>query len=285
MPPSPSSANNPAKSQSKSLAGSLTSTMTTHRAPILIGFMTMVRKETVRVFRIWSQTLLPPVITTTLYFAIFGTFIGSQISKIDGFSYILFIVPGLVMMAVITSSYSNVVSTFFGAKMQRYLEELLVSPLPNWVVIFGFVSGGVIRSLIVAVLVLLVALFFTHLVIVNIWIIIAAALLTSILFSLAGLVNGIYAKSFDAINIIPTFVLTPLTYLGGVFYSIDRLPPFFRELSLANPILYMVNAFRYGFLGVSDVSVETSFIVMIVICILLLALALWLFEKGNGLKS
>ncbi len=267
------------------LSNSLNSTMTTHRAPIVIGFLTMVRKETVRIFRIWSQTLLPPVVTTTLYFAIFGTFIGSQIAKIDGFSYILFIVPGLVMMAVITSSYSNVVSTFFGAKMQRYLEELLVSPLPNWVVIFGFVSGGVIRSLLVAVLVLLVALFFTHLVIFNLAIIFAAAFLTSILFSLAGLVNGIYAKSFDAINIVPTFVLTPLTYLGGVFYSVDRLPPFFRELSLLNPILYMVNAFRYGFLGISDVSLRTSFIVMVVLICVLLALALWLFQKGNGLKS
>jgi ABC-2 type transport system permease protein len=189
------------------------------------------------------------------------------------------------MMAVITSSYSNVVSTFFGAKMQRYLEELLVSPLPDWVVIAGFVSGGIVRSLIVAVLVLIVSLFFTHLVIFNIAIIFAAAFLTSILFSLAGLVNGIYAKSFDGINIIPTFVLTPLTYLGGVFYSVNRLPGFFRELSLFNPILYMVNAFRYGFLGITDVSLYTSFIVMIVLIIALLVLALWLFKKGNGLKS
>jgi ABC-2 type transport system permease protein len=267
------------------MAISTTSTMTKYRAPILIGFLTMFRKETSRVFRIWSQTLLPPVVTTTLYFAIFGTFIGSQVAAIDGFSYILFIVPGLVMMAVITSSYSNVVSTFFGAKMQRYLEELLVSPLPNWVVIAGFVSGGVVRALLVAVLVLIVALFFTHLVIFNAFIIIAAAILTSILFSLAGLVNGIFAKSFDGINIIPTFVLTPLTYLGGVFYSVDKLPPFFRDLSLVNPILYMVNAFRYGFLGVSDVSVTASFAIMIVLIVLLLALALWLFQKGNGLKS
>ncbi len=261
------------------------SNMTSHRAPILVGFTTMLRKETSRIFRIWTQTLLPPVVTTSLYFAIFGTFIGSQVAKIDGFSYIQFIVPGLVMMAVITSSYSNVVSTFFGAKMQRYLEELLVSPLPNWVVIAGFVSGGVVRSLLVAVLVLIVSLFFTHLVIFNLLVIFAAAFLTSILFSLAGLVNGIYAKSFDGINIVPTFVLTPLTYLGGVFYSVSRLPPFFRRLSLANPILYMVNAFRYGFLGVSDVSVRVSFIVMIVFIVALLAIALWLFQKGNGLKS
>jgi ABC-2 type transport system permease protein len=259
--------------------------MTKKRAPIIIGFSTMLRKETVRIFRIWSQTLLPPVVTTSLYFAIFGTFIGSQVAKIDGFSYILFIVPGLVMMAVITSSYSNVVSTFFGAKMQRYLEELLVSPLPNWVIIAGFASGGIVRSLIVAALVLLVSLFFTHLVIFNVFIIIAAALLTSILFSLAGLVNGIFAKSFDGINIVPTFVLTPLTYLGGVFYSTKSLPPLFRDLSLINPILYMVNAFRYGFLGVSDVSVATSFEVMIIAIIILLVLALYLFKKGNGMKQ
>ena len=267
------------------MAISTASNVTSKRSPIVVGFLTMLRKETSRIFRIWSQTLLPPVVTTSLYFAIFGTFIGSQVAKIDGFSYIQFIVPGLVMMAVITSSYSNVVSTFFGAKMQRYLEELLVSPLPDWVVIAGFASGGIVRSLLVAVLVLIVSLFFTHLVIFNLAIIFAAAFLTSILFSLAGLVNGIYAKSFDGINIIPTFVLTPLTYLGGVFYSVNRLPGFFRELSLFNPILYMVNAFRYGFLGVTDVSLYTSFVVMIVLILVLLALALWLFKKGNGLKS
>jgi ABC-2 type transport system permease protein len=245
----------------------------------------MLRKETSRIFRIWSQTLLPPIVTTSLYFAIFGTFIGSQISKIDGFSYILFIVPGLVMMAVITSSYSNVVSTFFGAKMQRYLEELLVSPMPDWVIVAGFVSGGVVRSLIVAVLVLCVSLFFTHLVIFNLLIIFSAAFLTALLFSLAGLVNAIFAKSFDGINIVPTFVLTPLTYLGGVFYSIDKLPPLFRFLSLGNPILYMVNAFRYGFLGISDVSVVTSFEVMIMGVLLMLILTLWLFKRGSGLKN
>ncbi len=259
--------------------------MSKKRAPIIVGFSTMLRKETVRIFRIWSQTLLPPIVTTSLYFAIFGTFIGSQLASIHGFSYIMFIVPGLVMMAVITSSYSNVISTFFGAKMQHYLEELLVSPLPDWVIIAGFASGGIVRSLIVAVLVLIVSLFFTHLVIFNVLVIIGAALLTAILFSLAGLVNGIFAKSFDGINIVPTFVLTPLTYLGGVFYSVDKLPPFFRMLSLANPILYMVNAFRYGFLGISDVSVGVSFAVMGASIVVLLCLALYLFKKGNGLKN
>lgn len=259
--------------------------VTKQRAPILIGYLTMLRKEVVRIFRIWSQTLLPPVVTTTLYFAIFGTFIGSQVADIDGVKYVAFIMPGLVMMSVITSSYSNVVSTFFGAKMQRYLEELLVSPMPDWVIIAGFVSGGVVRSLIVGMLVLVVALFFTHITVVSIWIVLGAAILTAILFSLAGLINAIFAKSFDGINIVPTFVLTPLTYLGGVFYSIDRLPPFFRTLSLANPILYMVNAFRYGFLGITDVSVAASFEVMIGFTLALLILTLWLFKRGSGLKN
>jgi ABC-2 type transport system permease protein len=267
------------------MALQITKMMTGKREPILVGFLTMLRKEVSRVFRIWSQTLLPPVVTTSLYFAIFGTFIGSQIAKIDGFSYIQFIVPGLVMMAVITSAYSNVVSTFFGAKMQRYLEELLVSPMPDWVIVAGFVSGGVVRALVVAVLVLGVSLFFTHLVVIHLFVIFAAAFLTALLFSLAGLVNGIFAKSFDAITIVPTFVLTPLTYLGGVFYSVNRLPPFFRTLSLGNPILYMVNAFRYGFLGISDVSVVLSFEVMGFSTLVMLILALWLFKRGSGLKS
>jgi ABC-2 type transport system permease protein len=249
------------------------------------GYLTMLRKEVVRIFRIWSQTLLPPVVTTSLYFAIFGTFIGSQLANIDGVPYIQFIMPGLVMMAVITSSYSNTVSTFFGAKMQHYIEELLVSPMPDWVIIAGFASGGVVRSLLVGLLVIIVALFFTHVAIFNILIILGAAILTAILFSLAGLVNAIFAKSFDGINIVPTFVLTPLTYLGGVFYSVDRLPPFFRTLSLFNPILYMVNAFRYGFLGVSDVSVLRSFEVMIGFTLALLILTLWLFKRGSGLKN
>jgi ABC-2 type transport system permease protein len=253
--------------------------------PIVTGYLTMLRKEVVRIFRIWSQTLLPPVVTTTLYFAIFGTFIGSQIAKIDGVSYVQFIMPGLVMMAVITSSYSNTVSTFFGAKMQRYLEELLVSPMPDWVIIAGFASGGVVRSLLVGLLVIIVALFFTHIAVVNILVILGAAILTALLFSLAGLVNAIFAKSFDGINIVPTFVLTPLTYLGGVFYSIDRLPPFFHVLSLFNPILYMVNAFRYGFLGISDVSILRSFEVMIGLTLALLILTLWLFKRGSGLKN
>ncbi|MES2931316.1 MAG: ABC transporter permease [Patescibacteria group bacterium] len=254
-------------------------------SPILVGYYTMLRKDVVRILRIWSQTLLPPVVTTTLYYLIFGAFIGSQIASIDGFSYMQFIVPGLVMMTVITSSYMNTVSTFYFAKWVHTLDELLVSPMPSWVVIAGFVSGGVVRALLVAVLVLIVSLFFTNLTIVSLGIVVAAIVLTAILFSLAGLLNGMYAKSFDAISIIPTFVLTPLTYLGGVFYSIDQLPEFFRIISLANPVLYMVNAFRYGFLGISDVPVGTSFMVMGGMIVVLLGTVLWLFHKGSGLKN
>lgn len=254
-------------------------------SPILVGYYTMLRKDIRRILRIWSQTLLPPVVTTTLYYLIFGAFIGSQVQPIDGFSYMQFIVPGLVMMTVITSAYMNTVSTFYFAKWVHTLDELLVSPMPSWVVIAGFVSGGIARALMVAVLVLIVSVFFTHLTIVSIGIVLAAAILTAILFALAGLLNGMYAKSFDAISIIPTFVLTPLTYLGGVFYSIDQLPEFFRIVSLANPILYMVNAFRYGFLGISDVPVGLSFAVMGGFIVVLLAIVLYLFHKGSGLKN
>jgi ABC-2 type transport system permease protein len=260
-------------------------TITKQRAPIATGYYTMVRKDFIRIMRIWSQTLLPPIITTALYFAIFGAFIGSQVAKIHGFSYIQFLVPGLVMMAIITSSYTNTVSTFYFAKWQHTIDELFASPMPDWVIVAGFVTGGVIRGILVGILVIAVSLFFTHLVIFNVLILIAAAVLTSVLFSMAGLVNAIFAKTFDAISIVPTFVLTPLTYLGGVFYSIDQLPPFFRMLSLGNPILYMVNAFRFGFLGITDVALTTSFSVMFGIIIVLVIATLVLFKKGTGLKN
>ena len=254
-------------------------------SPALVGFYTMLRKDVRRMFRIWSQTFLPPVVTTTLYYLIFGAFIGSQVQPIDGFSYMQFIVPGLVMMTVITSAYMNVVFTFYTAKWMHVLDEILVSPMPSWAAIAGFLSGGVVRALIVAVLVLIVSLFFTHLTIFNLGIVIAAAVLTALLFALAGLLNGMYAKSFDAISIIPTFVLTPLTYLGGVFYSIDQLPEFFRIISLANPILYMVNAFRYGFLGVSDISLAVCFGVMGGLVLVAFGVTIWLFKTGAALKQ
>ncbi|MEK7079923.1 MAG: ABC transporter permease [Patescibacteria group bacterium] len=255
------------------------------RSPILVGYYTMVRKDFIRIVRIWSQTLLPPVVTMALYFAIFGTFIGSQVAAIHGYPYIQFIVPGLLMMSVITSSYMNTVSTFYFAKWTRTIDELLVSPMPSWVIIGGFVSGGLTRAFLVGVLVTIVSLFFTHLTIFNVGVIFAALVLTALFFSLLGLINGIYAKSFDAINIVPTFVLTPLTYLGGVFYSIDQLPGIFRTLSLANPILYMVNAFRYGFLGVSDVPLSISFGVMGGLTLAAFLLTIYLFHKGAGLKQ
>lgn len=251
----------------------------------LIGYYTMVRKDVIRIFRIWSQTLLPPVITMSLYFLIFGTFIGSQLAPIDGVGYIDFIVPGLVMMTIITSSYINTVSTFYFSKFIKNIEELLVSPMPSWVIVAGFVSGGVIRAFLTGFLVILTSLFFTHISLHSVLIIFAAALLTSLLFSFAGLVNGFFAKSFDAINIVPTFVLTPLTYLGGIFYSIDLLSEPFRTLSLFNPILYMVNAFRYGFLGISDVNVWLCFAVLLGLTVIFFVATLLMFIRGAGFKS
>jgi len=247
--------------------------------------MTMMRKELVRIVRIWSQTLLPPVITTSLYFIVFGTFIGSQLADIHGYSYIQFIVPGLIMMSVITSSFMNTVSTFYFAKWTKNLEELLVSPTPDWVVILGFVSGGVLRGLLVGVLVTIVSLFFTHLTISSVVVLVSAVVLTSILFSLGGLINGVFAKGFDGISIIPTFVLTPLTYLGGIFYSIEMLPEFWQKVSLFNPILYMVNAFRYGFLGVSDIPVAQSFMVLGALMIICIGTLVYLFRQGIGVRS
>jgi len=244
----------------------------------------MLRRDTIRIFRIWSQTLLPPVVTMTLYFIVFGGFIGSQVKGIGGFTYMQYIVPGLVMMSIITSSYMNTVSTFFFSKWQRVIDEVLVSPMPSWAVIAGFVSGGIMRGFLVGILVVGVSLFFTHLVIFNALVLFGVAFLTALLFSLAGIINGIYAKGFDGISIVPTFVLTPLTYLGGVFYSIHLLPPFFAKLSLANPILYMVNAFRFGFLGISDVRLATCFAVLGGFTLLMLVWTLILFKRGAGLK-
>src|SRR3989344_2032511 len=252
---------------------------------IAISYYTMMRKEVVRLFRIWSQTILPSVITTSLYFIVFGTFIGSQLAPIDGFSYIQFIVPGLIMMSVITNSYSNVVSTFYFAKFVRNIEEILVSPTPDWVIILGFVSGGVLRGLIVGFFVLLVSLFFTHLSIFSVGVLLAALVLTSVLFSLGGLINGVFAKGFDGITIVPTFVLTPLTYLGGIFYSIEQFPQFWQNVSLANPVLYMVNAFRYGFLGITDIDLTVCFAVLIGFVLLFLCITLYLFRNGVGVKS
>ena len=250
-----------------------------------IALTTIVRKEVTRFFRIWTQTLLPPVITQMLYFVIFGKFIGSQIGPLHGISYMSFIVPGLVMMAVINSSFANVVSSFFSAKFQRSIEELMVSPTPNWVIVAGFVSGGVLRGIIVGILVFGVSIFFTHPVIFHAGVIVICILLTSVVFSQGGLMNGIFAKKFDDVAIIPTFVLTPLTYLGGVFYSIHSLPSFWQKVSYFNPIMYMVNGFRFGFHGFSDVNVGLSLLILTMLAVILTAVNLYLLKNGTGLKT
>jgi ABC-2 type transport system permease protein len=251
----------------------------------LTAYYTMLRGDFVRIMRIWSQTLLPPIVTTSLYFIVFGTFIGSQLAPIQGLSYIQFIVPGLIMMSVITSSYMNTVSTFYFAKWTHTLDEVLVSPMPEWLVIVGFVSGGVMRGLMVGVLVGIVGLFFTHLAIHSIVVLVLALALTSVLFSLGGLINGVFAKGFDGISIVPTFVLTPLTYLGGVFFSIEQFSPLWQQVALLNPILYMVNAFRWGFFGVSDINIWICFAVLITFILILLGVIIYLFKRGMGVRN
>ena len=251
----------------------------------LIALKSIWRKETNRFLRIWIQTLVPPVITMSLYFVIFGNLIGSRIGEMNGFDYMSFIVPGLIMMSVITNSYSNVASSFFSAKFQRNVEELLVAPVPNYVIIWGYIGGGVARGLMVGFLVTCVSMFFVDLQIFNIFILILSVLCTSILFSIGGLLNAIFAKTFDDISIIPTFVLTPLTYLGGVFYSISLLPDFWQAVSHFNPVFYMINAFRYGFLGIADVSLIWSFSVIGIFIAALYGIVAILLSKGIGVRS
>jgi len=252
---------------------------------ILTAFLTILVKEVRRFTRIWAQTLLPPAITMVLYFVIFGRLIGSRIGPMGGFDYIQFVVPGLIMMAVINNSYANVVSSFFGAKFQHHIEELLVSPTPNWVILLGFTAGGVARGLCVGLIVTVLSLFFTRLHVQDIGLTVLVVLLTSVLFSLAGFVNAVFADNFDDISIIPTFVLTPLTYLGGVFYSMDLLSPFWRALAHLNPILYMVNAFRYGLLGVSDIRVDFALAMIVLFIVVAWFYSLYLLESGKRLRQ
>lgn len=249
------------------------------------AFFTIVTREVRRFMRIWQQTLLPPAITVVLYFVIFGTLIGPRIGEMGGFSYIEFVVPGLIMMSVITNSYSNVVSSFYGQKFQRSIEEMLVSPVPNYVILTGYIIGGMARGLGVGLVVTLLSLFFTHLKLHSIGVTVSIVLLTSLLFSLAGFINAVFAQSFDDISIIPTFVLTPLTYLGGVFYSIDMLPEFWQHVSQLNPVLYMVNAFRYGFLGISDINVWVAFATVLVFAAILFAYSLYLMDHNKKLRA
>ena len=252
---------------------------------IYIAYMTIVRKEIKRFMRIWVQTLVPPSITMVLYFIIFGNLIGSRIGTMGGFDYMQFIVPGLIMMSVITNSYGNVVSSFYSTKYQGSVEEMLVSPTPNWVILAGYVTGGMVRGLAVGAMVTTLSMFFTQLEIHNLGIIILVVLMTSILFSLGGFINAVYANSFDDISIIPTFVLTPLTYLGGVFYSIDLLPDFWAGVSQLNPILYMVNSFRYGILGVSDIAVGYALLVISAFIIGLFSFCMHLLNTGKGIRK
>ena len=252
---------------------------------IFVAYQTIIIKEITRFTRIWVQTIIPPAISMTLYFVIFGSLIGSRIGKMQSFNYMEFIAPGIVMMAIINNSYSNVVSSFFGAKLQGHIEEMLVAPVPNIIILAGYVTGGVIRGLLVGVIVTIVALFFAELRVDNYFIVFAVVLLTSVLFSLGGMINAVFAKKFDDISIIPTFVLTPLIYLGGVFYSIDMLPEFWQSVSRFNPILYMVNAFRYGMLGVSDINIVHAFSIILLFIVILFCYSLYLLNKGTGLKT
>jgi ABC-2 type transport system permease protein len=251
-----------------------------------IGLKTIVAKEVLRVLRIWVQTIVPPAITMTLYFIIFGSLIGSRIGQMGGYDYMQYIAPGLIMMSVITNSYGNVVSSFFGAKFGRHIEEMIVSPMSNATIIIGHVAGGVIRGLLVGAMVTMIALAFTDLHVMHPLITISMVLLTSTVFALAGLINAIFARKFDDISIVPTFILTPLTYLGGVFYSISLLPEVWQPVARANPILYMVNAFRYGILGVSDgISIHTSYLIVSLFVIGLFTICLLLLNRGVGIRE
>ncbi|MBX3708460.1 MAG: ABC transporter permease [Gammaproteobacteria bacterium] len=252
--------------------------------PNMIALQTLLYKEVMRFMRIWSQTLLPPAITMGLYFIIFGKFIGSQIRHIDGYAYIQYIVPGLVMMSIMTNAYANTASSFFLTKFNKSIEEMLVSPMSNLVTLLGFTLGGTIRGVLVGTIVIIISLLFTSVPVHHIGIVIAMAILAAMVFSLGGLINGIYAKRFDDISFIPTFVLTPLTYLGGVFFSIKQLPPFWRSASMLNPILDMVDTFRYGLLGVSDLNVFWGFTLVGTLFVALFFLAWALLHKGTGIK-
>jgi len=251
----------------------------------LVALKTIVRKEFLRVVRIWVQTIVPPAITMTLYFIIFGNLIGRRIGTMDGYDYMQFIAPGLIMMSVITNSYGNVVSSFFGAKFGRHVEEMLVSPMSNATIIMGHVAGGVVRGLMVGSLVTMIALSFTKLTIAHPFVTISIVVLASTVFALLGFANAVFANKFDDISIIPTFVLTPLTYLGGVFYSISLLPEFWQKVSLGNPILYMVNAFRYGILGTSDISIVYAYMIVLFFVIALFSLNLFLLNRGVGIRD
>jgi len=253
---------------------------------ILITLWTLTSKEIRRFLRIWIQTLVPPAVTMSLYFVIFGSLIGPRIGEMDGFDYVQFMIPGLIMMSVITNSYANVVSSFYGVKFQKSIEELLISPMPNWVILLGFILGGVSRGVLVGIIVFCVSLiFYPEFEIANLGLTLLVLVLTAILFSLMGFINAVFADSFDDISVIPTFVLTPLIYLGGVFYSINILPELWRQVSMANPMLYVVNTFREGMLGISDVSISFSLTMISIFIFVFTSLSLYLLHKGVGIRE
>jgi len=256
----------------------------TQWAKYRVAYLTIARREILRFARIWVQTIIPPMVMVGLYFIIFGNLIGQRIGEMDGMSYVDFIMPGLVMMSIITNSYGNVVSSFYGAKYSHYLEEMQIAPIPNIIILLGYVTGGVIRGMCVGIAVKLVSLFFTDFSIHAPVIVFAIAFLSAFLFSLAGLINGVFARTFDDVTIIPTFVLTPLTYLGGIFYSIRLLPDTWQQVSLINPILYMVNSFRFGFRGVSDIELGTAITVILLFIVILFAFCMILLERGTGVR-
>ncbi len=251
----------------------------------LIALNTLVRKELIRIIRIWTQTLLPPLVTQSLYFLIFGAFIGSQIGDVHGINYMAFIVPGLVMMAVISGSFGNVVSSFFGSKFQRSIEEMLVSPMKSWVILAGYVIAGTLRGVVVGVMVFGVSCFFVKPIIMHPWIVLGFMFISAVMFSLAAMINGIFARNFDEVAFFQNFVLTPLIYLGGVFYSIARLPEVWQHISYANPLVYMVNGLRFGFYGFSDVNVLMSAVLLVVLTIILWFVNIWLLDRGIGIKN
>ena len=250
-----------------------------------VAFRSLVRKEVTRFTRIWVQTLVPPIITTSLYFLIFGGIIGKNISSMSGVSYMSFIIPGLILMTIINNSYTNVVSSFFSAKIQRQIEELIISPMPNVDIMMGYIVAGTLRGLLVGIIVYLVSICFDFIAIKHPFYMLCLAVLTGLLFSTAGLINAIFAKTFDSISIIPTFILTPLIYLGGVFYSINLLPPAWQMVSYFNPIMYLINGFRYSMLGISDFSIGISFAIAIGFNIILMILTLVLLKSSAGLRQ
>lgn len=250
-----------------------------------IALRTLLFKEIRRFMRIWPQTLLPPAITTSLYFLIFGKLIGERVGAVNGVSYMDYIVPGVILMSVISHSYANVVSSFYSTKFQRHIEELLVAPVPNWIILAGYIGGGVTRGMLVGCVVTAISMAFTDISVTNWWVTSSVFVLTAILFSLAGFINAIFADSFDDISIIPNFILTPLSYLGGVFYSVSMLPEVWQKIALGNPILYMINAFRYGLIGISDIDVTIAIAITVSFIVFLIGFCLILLAKGVGVKT